>query len=131
MKMQGKTLIYILAAWLVPGFGHFLLRRWGRGLLLFLTIITLALVGFSMGGKFLLVADAERGMMYWFHQISGLGNGGLFLYLWSLGGATQGVIQEAVKSATFEYGVRFIAVAGLLNYLSVLDVIDISTGKKA
>jgi hypothetical protein len=32
--------------------------------------------------------------------------------------------------ATFEYGGRFLEVAGLLNYLTILDAIDIQTGRK-
>ena len=32
--------------------------------------------------------------------------------------------------ATFEYGGRFLEVAGLLNYLAVIDAVDISVGRK-
>jgi hypothetical protein len=32
--------------------------------------------------------------------------------------------------ATFEYGGRFLEIAGLLNYLAVLDAIDIQIGRK-
>jgi hypothetical protein len=32
--------------------------------------------------------------------------------------------------ATFEYGGRFLEVAGLLNYLAAVDAIDISSGRK-
>jgi len=32
--------------------------------------------------------------------------------------------------ATFEYGGRFLEVAGLLNYLAVIDALDIQIGRK-
>jgi hypothetical protein len=46
------------------------------------------------------------------------------------GSVTLRDIQEALKSSTFEYGLRFVAVAGLLNYLAVLDAVDIHLRRK-
>ena len=36
----------------------------------------------------------------------------------------------AASWATFEYAGRFLEVAGLLNYLAVIDAVDISLGRK-
>lgn len=74
---------------------------------------------------------ADQGMMHVFHLLSVFGNGAFFLFQYSFGGSASAVqLQEALKSPTFEYGIRFLAVAGLLNYLSVLDVADIATRRK-
>lgn len=35
-----------------------------------------------------------------------------------------------LKSTTFEFGIAYIAGAGLLNYLVALDALDIAVGKK-
>ena len=32
--------------------------------------------------------------------------------------------------ATFEYGGRFLEIAGLLNFLAVIDAVDIALGRK-
>jgi len=37
---------------------------------------------------------------------------------------------QVAALATFEYGGRFIEVAGLLNYLAAIDAVDISLGRK-
>jgi hypothetical protein len=42
--------------------------------------------------------------------------------------STTGVPPAALP--TFEYGGRFLEVAGLLNYLAVIDAVDIALGRK-
>jgi hypothetical protein len=37
---------------------------------------------------------------------------------------------NAAAAATFEYGGRFLEVAGLLNYLAAIDAVDIARGRK-
>src|ERR1700760_3096420 len=36
--------------WLIPGAGHLLLKRWGRGLLLMMSVVVLFLLGLAMQG---------------------------------------------------------------------------------
>ena len=38
--------------------------------------------------------------------------------------------KDVAARATFEYGGRFLEVAGLLNYLAVMDALDINFGRK-
>jgi len=40
-----------LAGWFLPGLGHFIQRRWIRGLLLMLAIFTMFFAGLGMQGK--------------------------------------------------------------------------------
>lgn len=130
--MNPKMFVYCAAGWVVPGLGHLLLKRWGRGLLIFGAVISMLFVGWMLKGAFLFHTGAEQGlMMHRFHLFSTLGNGAFFLFQFLFGGtATLQQIQDALKTQTFEYGVRFIAAAGLLNYLSILDVADIALGRK-
>ena len=43
--------LVLLAGWLVPGAGHLLLGKWVRGLLLFLSIVTMFFIGIALKGK--------------------------------------------------------------------------------
>lgn len=89
------------------------------------------LTGLYLKGAFLFQTGADQGMMHIFHLLATLGNGAFFLFQYLFGGtAPLPQIQDALKTQTFEYGVRFVAAAGLLNYLSILDVADIALGRK-
>jgi len=127
-----KTFLTVALAWLIPGLGYFLLNRWRRGVLLALSIILLIILGVWLGGLYYPGSPAEFGMMYWLHQLSATGNA-IFLFLkFALGANLQSAAaQDAFRSSYFEYGGRSLALAGLLNYLAVLDVLDISLKKKS
>jgi hypothetical protein len=52
--VETVSLMSVLApavGWLVPGGGHMIQKRWIRGLLLFLSIVTLFLLGLAMQGR--------------------------------------------------------------------------------
>ena len=129
--MNSKLFVYCAAAWVFPGLGHLLLKRPVRGILISAIVLAMLIVGWILKGAFLFHTGADQGMMHIFHLLSALGNGAFFLFNYLLGGsATVQQIQDALKTPTFEYGVRFIATAGLLNYLSILDAADIALGRK-
>src|SRR5579871_6922019 len=50
-QQQGFVYLPLIAGWLVPGAGHFLLRKWGRGALLAASILGMFLLGVAMQGK--------------------------------------------------------------------------------
>lgn len=128
--------VYLLsaAAWAFPGLGHFLLGKWLRGLLIAVSCVSLILIGWQLGGTYFLTAETDKSygnFMYWFHQLSDLGNGVFFLvHSFTDGKASPSMLEQALKSPMFEYGVRFLSIAGLLNFLAILDVVDISRGTK-
>src|SRR5271169_6794310 len=45
------AIIAPLAGWLLPGLGHFIQRRWIRGLLLMLSVFIMFFAGLGMQGK--------------------------------------------------------------------------------
>jgi TM2 domain-containing membrane protein YozV len=47
----GFVYLPLIAGWLVPGAGHFLLRKWGRGALLSVSILGMFSIGIAMQGK--------------------------------------------------------------------------------
>lgn len=129
--MDAKILIYCLAGWAFPGLGHLLLKRWRRGFLIAGAVLSMLIIGWLLKGSFLFQTGADQGMMHVFHLVSAFGNGAFFLFQYLFGGAATSMqIQDALKTPTFEYGVRFVAAAGLLNYLSILDVADLGLGRK-
>lgn len=118
-----QAYLYSLAAWLVPGLGHLLLRKWSRAALLFLCVGTLAIAGYVMRGQ----AYSSRGEDIFgiLGYLAEIGTGA-FYFLSSL------FEPHGSNTARFigDYGTRFLATAGLLNYLCVLDVWDITHRRK-
>ncbi len=120
-----KEFVYLplIAGWLVPGGGHFLLRKWGRGALLAASIVGMFAIGLAMQGK--LYAGAHD-MLDLLGLAGDLGNGMLYIVSRVLGlGADQ------VQVTTADYGTKFIVVAGLLNVIAAVDAHNLRTGRKA
>jgi hypothetical protein len=59
-----------------------------------------------------------------------LGTGVLYLLSWASNTGFSDAAEFA-KLATFEYGNTFLLVAGLLNYLAMLDAFDLAAGRKS
>lgn len=119
---SGFVYLPLIAGWLVPGAGHFLLRKWGRGALLAVSIIGMFALGMAMQGKLYanakdildvlgLVGDLGNGLMYVASRVFGLG-------------------ADQVMVTTGDYGTRFIVVAGLLNVIAAVDAHNLRTGRK-
>lgn len=121
------------AGWLVPGVGHLLQGRWERALLLGGSVWACFLAGLWMGGHLFIVKSGETGSSILYQippMIANLGAGLLYLICWFMGtGFADDPVQAA--RATYEYGNTFLLVAGLLNYLCMLDAFDISAGRKS
>jgi len=121
-KQQGFVYLPLIAGWLVPGAGHFLLRKWGRGALLSVSILAMFTLGIAMQGK--LYANAHD-VLDLLGLVGDLGNGLLYVVSRALSlGADQ------VQVTTADYGTRFIVVAGLLNVISAVDAHNLRTGRK-
>ncbi len=113
----------IVAGWLVPGLGHVLVRRWIRALVFFLSVTVMALGGMAMKGQLFPPSFHDIFDMGGF--IADLGTG-----MFYLGASLLGYGAGDISRATGDYGTRFIAAAGLLNILCVLDAFDIARKRK-
>jgi hypothetical protein len=122
-SQTGFVYLPLLAGWLVPGAGHFLLRKWGRGALLSASILGMFVLGLAMQGKVYsnahdildilgLAGDLGSGLLYIVSRVLGLG-------------------ADQVQVTTADYGTRFIVVAGLLNVIAAVDAHNLRTGRKA
>ncbi|MFL6209035.1 MAG: DUF6677 family protein [Pyrinomonadaceae bacterium] len=127
-KGSVTTWVAGLLAWLVPGSGHLILGRVGRGVLLGSTVYLLYGIGLFLGGHLYGPHNVdETGLLAYVFGLCDLGTG--LLYLASLWGGV-GLIDQSSR-ATAEYGNIFLMVAGLLNYLLALDAFDLGVGRKS
>ena len=118
-----RTILLCLFAWLVPGGGHLLLKKWGRAVLFCAVVIVLFCFGLSMDGRLFGLTPGFFGFLKFFADLS-IG----FPYLlgkwagWGVGD---------IRSFGYEYGNTYIYTAGLLNMLVVLDTFDIAEGRRS
>jgi len=109
--------------WLIPGAGHMLQKRWIRGSLLFVSIVTLFLLGLAMQGR---IYKANGGdILDILGFVGDVGAGALYLLSLAMDWG-----QGAIQFATADYGTKFMIVAGLLNFIAVADAYHIAIGKK-
>ena len=109
--------------WLIPGAGHMIQKRWIRGGLLFVSIMTLFLLGLAMQGRIYKANGGDILDMLGF--IGDVGAGGLYIVTTAMDWG-----QGAIQFATADYGTKFMIVAGLLNFIAVADAYHIAIGKK-
>src|SRR5436309_8088990 len=109
--------------WFIPGAGHMIQKRWTRGLLLFVSIATLFLLGLAMQGRIYRANGGDILDILGF--IGDVGAGGLYIVTLAMDWG-----QGAIALATADYGTKFMIVAGLLNFIAVADAYHIAIGKK-
>jgi hypothetical protein len=116
--------IILIAGWLVPGLGHLLLKKWIRASLIFVSILSMFLIGLALKGKVYSPNTAE--LLDMLNFVGDLGTGLLYVLarLFDVG-------QASVQVAIADYGTKFIVVAGLLNIISAVDAHSLATGRKA
>jgi len=109
--------------WLIPGAGHIIQKRWIRGLLILVSVLTMFLLGLAMQGR---IYKANGGdILDILGFIGDIGAGGLYIITLALDWG-----QGAIAFATADYGTKFMIVAGLLNFIAVADAYHIAIGKK-
>ena len=124
VSASSMAVIAPLAGWLFPGLGHFIQRKWTRGLLLMLAVFIMFFAGIGMQGKVYgfntgdlldilgFVGDIGSGLLYFIARAMDWGGGN-------------------IKRAVADYGTKYIVVAGLLNIIAAVDAHQIAIGKKS
>jgi hypothetical protein len=117
------TVVAPIVGWLIPGGGHILLKRYGRGILLLISVVAMFLIGLGMQGRIYqpnggdildilgFVGDVGSGVLYFLARIMDWGN-------------------VMAANAAADYGKTFLIVAGLLNFIAAADAHHIALGKK-
>ena len=113
-----------VAAWLVPGAGHFLVGQTRKGAIFFVVLIAMFVIGLAFDGR-----------LFPFQMSEPL----VFLAAaaeWAIGVAADRSPRCSARapatssSITYEYGNTFLIVSGLLNALVMLDAVDYAQGRK-
>jgi uncharacterized protein DUF6677 len=117
----------VLAAWVVPGGGHFLQKKTGRGVLILASVGLMFLFGMFMRG---MMFTPERGDI-----LTTLINYGGFVCdlasgVFYFAAAMFGYAAPDMAGDVHDYGTKFLVTAGLLNILSMVDSYEIAIGKK-
>ena len=125
--MENPILIGLLA-WFFPGGGHLVQKATVRGLIIAVVIWTMFIVAVLSGGAYYPGFDFKDGqLLYLLNVFATLGNG--------LGEIVRFILSvepapNMAARATFDYGGRFLEFSGLLNFLAVIDAMDIFYGRK-
>ena len=119
----GVLALVVAAAWAIPGAGHLWLGRRRKGIVFLIVLPLMFLIGLQLEGRIFplelseplvalaAVADFGLGVPWFVARFMGAGHG-------------------TVTAVTYEYGNSFLIVAGLLNFLVMLDAFDIAMGRK-
>jgi hypothetical protein len=117
MSATSRPLAIAALAWLVPGAGHVATGQLRKGLVFFVVLVAMTIVGLAFGGRLFpfqlaeplvfLAATAEWAL-------------GLPRFIAAMSGAGGG----DVVAATYDYGNTFLIASGLLNMLVLLDAAD-------
>jgi hypothetical protein len=118
----------VLAAWVIPGGGHFLLGKRGRGILILLSVALMFFFGLGMGGAMFKpeTGDLLTTLINYGGFVGDLATGALYVVATMLG-----YDQPDMAGHVHDYGTKFLVTAGLLNILAMVDAFEIAAKRKS
>jgi hypothetical protein len=123
-----SPLVVVLLGWAVPGAGHLLLGRRGRGAIIFATVLLTFAFGLAMHGPMFQITntgDVLSRLIQYGGFIGDLASGLIYLVtVWS------GYAAPDVAGHQADYGAKLLVTAGLLNILAMVDAYEIATEQK-
>src|SRR5262249_10282194 len=119
-----KALLIVIAGWALPGLGHALQKMWGRSFAVFLAVGALVMLGAGMRGN--LFTSRGEDAFATLGYLADLGSGGFYWVARAM--ETAG---PDVSHSVGDYGTRFLATAGVLNFLAALHAYEAARGRKA
>lgn len=127
MPPLGQWLHVVALAWILPGGGHFFLKRRGRGGILLACVLVTYLFGLMMRGALFQpqTGDLLTTIIYCGGFLGNLASGILYFFTVWLGYA-----QPDVAGHVHDYGTKFLVAAGLMNVLAMVDAFEIAAGRK-
>jgi len=131
-NISNKAWLIAILSLFIPGAGHLVQRRFGRGAILSSCVIFCFCIGIYLGGQIAspFVNDPSSAFVLQILKLfSNIGNG-LIYVVCLVAGIGQNYDSKSAEVFTFEYGNHFILISGLLNYLITLDAFDIFVGRK-
>jgi len=122
-RSSAMTAAALILGWLIPGAGHVLLGKYVRGVLLFISVSAMFIIGINLQGKIYTPNTGDLLDILGF--VGDLGAGILYLLARALDWG-----HSSVQIALADYGTKFIVVAGLLNIISAVDAHSLANGRK-
>jgi hypothetical protein len=119
----GVIALVVAAAWAIPGAGHLWLGRREKGIIFLMVLPLMFLIGLQLEGRIFPLELSEPLVVL--AAVADVGVGLPWLVARFMGAG-----QGTVTAVTYEYGNSFLIVAGLLNFLVMLDAFDIAMGRK-
>lgn len=126
-KFSANWIAAIALGWIIPGGGHILLKRGGRGALILASVSLMFVLGLLMRGALFFPQgeDLLTRVIYYGGFVGNVLSGLPYLLTVWLGYA-----QADVAGHVHDYGTKFLVAAGLLNLLGMVDAWEIATGRK-
>lgn len=126
---MSNSFVFGFVSWLIPGAGYWLAGRKRRAVVLAAVVWSMFLIAaLGKGLYYPGFGFAEGALLYLLNIFARAGNGlGWIIGFFYTSAVPAG---DAAARATFEYAGRFLEVAGLINFLAVLDAMDIRLGRK-
>src|SRR2546428_7829139 len=121
--ITNMSVIVPAVAWLMPGAGHLIQKRWIRGVLLMVSIVTMFVLGLLMDGRVYRPNGGDILDILGF--IGDVGAGGVYIVTRAMD-----LGQGAIAHSTADYRTKFFILAWLLNFISGADAHHHSTGDK-
>ena len=122
-SQPGGLVLLCLASWAIPGVGHIWLGRRAKGVIFLIALPLMFALGLALQGR-VFSFDASD-ILTTLEAAAQLGIGVIYFLVGPLGFG-----KGDVRSVTYEYGISFLIVAGLLNALVVIDAYDVALGRK-
>jgi hypothetical protein len=122
-SQPGGLVLLCLASWAIPGIGHIWLGRRAKGFIFLVALPLMFAVGLALQGR-VFSFDASD-ILTTLEAVAQLGIGIMYFLVGQFGFG-----KGDVRSITYEYGISFLIVAGLLNALVVIDAYDVALGRK-
>jgi hypothetical protein len=121
--MRANPAATAIAAWLLPGGGHFVVGEMRKALVFLIVLGGMYAIGLGFGGQ-MFAFDTSEPLVF----LAAITEWAMALprLLTSAFGGGRG----DVVAVTYEYGNTFLIVSGLLNMLVVLDALDVARGVK-
>jgi hypothetical protein len=144
----GRTAAALVLGWIVPGLGHAVLGRVGRGVLFAVIVLGSFGLGLAHDGR-LALRDGKQAFLTTLQVVANVGVGpadllarlavyGEAAYTASDDSAGMAIESRAVRifrersrSGVSAYGTAYLWTAGLMNILLLFDVWDIARGRKS
>jgi uncharacterized protein DUF6677 len=125
-KVHGErnAVLIAVAAWLVPGLGHALMRMWARSLACLVCVGALVLCGAGMRGNVFAWETSDP-----FSRLGFMADVGSGVFYWVARSIE--IDGSDVSHAEGDYGTRLLAAAGVLNLLAAVHAYEAARGRKA